>query len=102
MTLNTWDLSGALVRMGDLACKYARLYNTALGNDSISSDLMNHFKDELTGCRDTVRCITGFSLEWDYNRIGAIIKLYITYNNRICGVPWFIDMVGGKDDIKRV
>lgn len=93
MIYNTWELSGALVRMGEKAYKYAKLRNKSL--TSGYDEMIDHFNDELQGLKDCIECLNGFSILWDFNRSGEITKLYITYKGEAIGAPWICETKGG-------
>lgn len=62
--------------------KLAKLYNYSK-NHPISTELIDHFEDELKGMKEAVDCFRGWSLMWDFDRLGMISKVYATYDGRI-------------------
>lgn len=89
MMMNTWDLSGALVRMGDNAAYYARKANQCNRKDFY--DMKFVYDNTISGIQIACSCFTGFSIRADTDRNGYYKKVWIVYNGDIIGAPWFIE-----------
>lgn len=91
MNMNTWDLSGALVRIGDNASMYAKKAN--MSRHYNFSDLVDFYNNILMGFEMAVKCFKGFKLQYSSNLHGYYTRLWITYNGDMVGLPWVIGEV---------
>lgn len=90
MTINTWDLSGVLVRMGDKAADYARKANQCKRKKFY--DMEYRYDDTISGLQIACACFTGFSIRADTDRLGYYTKIWVTYNGDLIGEPWSIEV----------
>lgn len=88
MIMNTWELSGVIVSIGECAANYARKVNQCI---NCNFDIMEHeYTAYIYGLRRALQCINGFDLEAKWNADGYYTMIYITYHDNICGDPWQI------------
>lgn len=88
--MSEWELSGLLVRLGDIAAKHAKQYNASTelygygSMESVCEWWMFH------AVLDCIRCFKGFDVEWDVCKDEArkIKEFVITYDGEEIGIPW--------------
>lgn len=86
---NTWNVSGAMVDMGNLACKYAKRYNESVLHFNTDECLTaENNKGKLCLIALCVRCFDGFDLKWKRNEQSLIYNLWIEYQGEMIGMPW--------------
>lgn len=90
MMMNTWDLSGSLVRIGDKAARFARKSNQCNRMDFY--DMKRVYDDVILGIQMACSCFTGFSLSLSTDINGYYTQIWITYNGDIIGMPWSIEV----------
>lgn len=90
---NTWDLSGAMIRMGNLATVYACAYN---GDCELYG--VHSYQAKVSWIRfqivcDCIRCYKHFDVDWDSmcdDGVNKIVEFMITYDGEQIGESWRI------------
>lgn len=88
--MNTWDLSGALVRIGEKYFDYAKKANKCFLLGML--DMVEVYESYMKGIYDAVKCLGGFRICYHKTKLGYYDKIFITYHDEPIGVPWIIEV----------